>query len=99
MKFWLSGKKKKLLLNTVKIALSLSLALKSYIDSKHIRCSKQVVVGSRIDKLKQITKYTHECFVQAINNLKSVHDIDLKRWPMKKNNKLGSVTGFTASNN
>ncbi|KAE8739814.1 hypothetical protein FOCC_FOCC014682 [Frankliniella occidentalis] len=40
--------------------------------------------GTYRDKLKTICSHTYEQYTQAKNNHKIVHDVDLKRWALKK---------------
>ena len=53
--------------------------------------------GSRNDKIEQIITYVHEEFKKAKRKRLIVHDIDLKRWALRKANEI-NFCEFTASN-
>lgn len=54
--------------------------------------------GTREEKLLKISEYVLTQFKNAVDNLTSVHDLDLKRWALESRTKLGlSIQLFTAS--
>lgn len=92
VEYWQSGKRGPLSYDSVKSK------FRKLTSDRQLRRWKQQVEsgGDRQDRLYQITQYTLEKFKEAIASKIIIHDIDLKRWALKKKAEL-KISWFKAS--